>query len=686
VAPAQRGFTALRATHAELGERFLLCEGQPELLFTENETNNARLFGGENASPYVKDAFHEYVIAGRTDAVNPAHMGSKAAARYVLDVAAHGAVTVRLRLCDPGARGRGIASVDATLKRRHDEADAFYGTLAPGAGADEANILRQALAGLLWSKQYYGFDLDRWLREHDANLLEGGTRLSRNREWLHMFNDDVISMPDKWEYPWYAAWDLAFHTVALSLVDRDFAEEQLDLMLRPLYMHPNGQIPAYEWNFSDVNPPVHAWAILFMHTLGKLRGEPLDRTFLRSAFDRLSNNFTWWVNRKDRNGRNVFEGGFLGLDNIGVFDRSAALPGGGTLEQADGTAWMAFYSQTMMALALELAVDDPYYEDAAGKYLEHFLWIGGSMDRPGANADELWDEEDGFFYDLLRMPDGHAQRIRLHSMVGLLPLCSTLTLDAGLADRFPRFLERARSFIARHPELTANMAEIRRGNRGRVLLAVVGEQKLRRILARMLDESQFLGPHGLRALSKHHEAHPYELQVAGERYSVKYLPAESDSGLFGGNSNWRGPVWMPVNVLIVRTLIEFHRYYGNDFRVECPTGSGRLMNLYEVAMEISDRLVSTFERDASGCRPVYGGAEKFQSDPHWRDLLLFYEYFHGDNGAGLGASHQTGWTALVARLIWLRRTVSPERVLEFERMPSPRTAPTPSARTVPVPP
>jgi hypothetical protein len=686
IAQVPQGRTALRALHAELGERFLLCEGQPEILFTENETNNERLFGGHNPSPYVKDAFHEYVVRGRRHAVNPAAVGSKACARYALDVAPHGAVTVRLRLCDAAARNHGIATVDSVMKRRRDEADAFYATIAPGATPDEANILRQSLAGLLWSKQYYGFDLDRWLREHDANMLEGGTRLSRNREWLHMYNDDVISMPDKWEYPWYAAWDLAFHTVALSLVDRDFAQEQLDLMLRPLYMHPNGQIPAYEWNFSDVNPPVHAWAILFMNTVGKVHGEPLDRTFLRSAFDRLSNNFTWWVNRKDRNGRNVFEGGFLGLDNIGVFDRSAALPGGGTLEQADGTAWMAFYSQTMMALALELAVDDPYYEDAAGKYLEHFLWIGGSMDRPGGHADELWDEEDGFFYDVLRLPDGHVERIRLRSMVGLLPLCATLVLDAGIADRFPRFLARAKAFIARHPELTAGLAELKHGARGRVLLAVVGEAKLRRILARMLDESRFLGAHGLRAMSKQHEAHPYELDVAGERFSVKYLPAESDSGLFGGNSNWRGPVWMPVNLLIVRALLEFYRYFGDDFQVECPTGSGKLMNLYQVAMEISDRLISTFERDANGRRPVYGGSEKFQRDPHWRDLLLFYEYFHGDNGAGLGASHQTGWTALVARLIWLKRTLSAERLLDAERVARARGAVIPSARTVPAPP
>jgi hypothetical protein len=479
-----------------------------------------------------------------------------------------------------------------------------------------------------------------------------------------MFNDDIISMPDKWEYPWYAAWDLAFHTVALNMVDPQFAREQIEIMLSERYLHPNGQLPAYEWNFGDVNPPVHAWATLFSYHAARDRsGEP-DRGFLARAFQKLLLNFTWWVNRKDPSGNNLFEGGFLGLDNIGVFDRSATLPGGGRLEQADGTAWMAFFCQNMLEIALELGRGDPSYEPMVTKFIEHFLWIASTMDRVGHTSDEMWDEDDGFFYDVLRLPDGHGQRLKVRSMVGLLPLTATTVLSREDVQRFPDAMKRLARFIEKRPALMANIAAVDKpGLNGTLLLSVLTETKLRRILARMLDEERFLAPSGIRSLSRWHRDHPYEFSVAGQRFSVGYLPADSDSGMFGGNSNWRGPVWMPVNLLIVRALLQFHLYYGDDWKIECPTGSGRLMNLFEVAREISARLASPFLRDASGQRPVHGGAKKFQTDPHWRDLILFYEYYQGDNGAGIGASHQTGWTGAVAKLIQLFAYLPPEATL-----------------------
>ncbi len=662
---------AIRAEHPELDALTLACDGAPELLFTENETNAARLWGQPNPTPFVKDAFHERVVSGRREAVNPDRTGTKAAAHYVLDVPAGGASVVRLRLAPVvGADSLG-APFEATFSTRLAEADEFYARIAPKAlTEDQRRVHRQALAGMLWGKQFYLYDVDRWLKEHDAHPLVGDrTRAARNSDWFHMFNGDVISMPDKWEYPWYAAWDLAFHTVALALVDFDFAKEQLLLMLRSLYFHPNGQIPAYEWNFGDVNPPVHAWATLSLYKYEKNLGRE-DRKFLERAFHSLTLNFNWWVNRKDPSGRNVFAGGFLGLDNIGVFDRSAKLPTGGSLEQADGTAWMAFYCQNMIEIATILAETDPAYEEVAFKYLQHFAWITYAMDRVGEHHDEMWDEEDGFFYDLLRLPNGDATRLKVRSMVGLLPLCASTVFAEGSREKMPKLHELADLFWKRHPEVVAHIAPTADGFVGyanRRLLSVLTRKQLERVLGYLLDEDEFLGPYGIRSLSKFHERHPFVFRVEGQDHVVSYLPAESDNGMFGGNSNWRGPVWVPVNVLIVRGLLNLYCFYGNDLTVECPKGSGTRMNLFEVAREIARRLSSHFLRGEDGRRPVYGGTRKFQEDPHWRDLILFYEYFHGDEGAGLGASHQTGWTGGIATLLDFFARVDAPELLETAR-------------------
>ncbi len=645
---------AVQATHQGLGDYWLECDGAPELLFTENETNTARLWQQESASPYVKDAFHEFLVAGRAEAVNPAKVGTKAAAHYVLDVPAGGSHTIRLRLA-AARTDKPFSEFETIVNRRIAEADEFYARITPATlSEDERRVHRQALAGMLWGKQYYYFDLDRWLREHDGHpRLDAARRGTRNSEWFHMLNADVISMPDKWEYPWYAAWDLAFHTIALAQVDSDFAKDQLLLMLRSSYSHPNGQMPAYEWNFGDVNPPVHAWATLYLYKSERTHGRP-DRAFLERSFQGLMMNFTWWVNRKDPAGRNVFAGGFLGLDNIGVFDRSAPLPTGGSLEQADGTAWMAFYSQCMLEIALILSDEDPFYEDLAYKFAEHFMWIAHAMDRIGEHHDEMWDPQDGFFYDLLRLPDGRALRLKVRSLVGLLPLCASTVFEEGAVSRHPKLMGLIELFRKRHPEVVAQVAPTSdgySGYKGRRLLSVLTRNKLECVLAYMLDENEFLGPHGIRSLSRHHLAHPFIFHVGHEEYKVQYLPAESNTGMFGGNSNWRGPVWMPINVLLIRALLNLYSFYGDDFKVQCPTNSGPYMTLFEVAKELSNRLAGTFLRGADGRRPVYGGSSKFQNDPHWRDLVLFYEYFHGDNGAGLGASHQTGWTGLVASLL-----------------------------------
>ena len=654
-----------------LADYYLYCEGTVPLLFTENETNLARLFGTANRSPYVKDGINNFIVHGQKDKVNPENVGTKASSHYQVTVGPGATQVVRLRLTKtaPAKLRDPFGKFDATVEERLKEADEFYDFLTPPAvkaDRDRVNVMRQALAGMLWSKQYYYFDADQWLEEHHAHPLHrGDQQTARNREWFHMINDDVISMPDKWEYPWYAAWDLAFHCMALSIADYDFAKQQLDLMFSQHYLHPNGQIPAYEWNFSDVNPPVHGFAALFLTRLETaLRGE-MDVDFLKGAFSKLLLNFTWWVNRKDRFGKNVFEGGFLGLDNIGVFDRSAPLPTGGHLEQADGTSWMALFSQNMAELAMELATHDPVYDGMVAKFYEHFLWIASAMNQPGSEG--MWDEEDGFYYDILRTPDGTATRLRVRSMVGLLPLCASTVIESWQRKQVPIAMANILERLQKMPELLKSIHPTGPGHLGvaeRGIMALVNPERLRRILTKMLDENEFLSPYGIRSLSKFHEKHPYIFQVHGDEYRVEYLPGESNSGMFGGNSNWRGPIWMPVNFLIVRALLNYYAYYGDNFKIECPTGSGRMMNLFEVAKEIAERLTRIFLKDSKGQRPVYGSTTKFQTDPHWRDHLLFYEYFHGDTGAGLGASHQTGWTGTVANAIRIFGRLDPKVLLE----------------------
>jgi Glycosyl hydrolase family 63 C-terminal domain len=665
---------AIATSHQELGERFLHVDGAPTLLFTENETNTERFGLKANRTPYVKDGINNYIVHGQQQAVNPEHVGTKAAAHYALTVAGGASEVIRLRLSDippkPGTSptshsGPFGADFDAVMSDRQREADEFYATVIPSSlDKDAANVMRQALAGMLWSKQFYNYDVDTWLTERGADVFEKRRAAPRNNHWHHMNNTDIISMPDKWEYPWYAAWDLAFHVLALTLVDEDFGKQQLDLMLHERYLHPNGQIPAYEWNFGDVNPPVHAWSTIFTHRLQARKGRA-DLDWLERSFHKLLLNFTWWVNRKDRFGSNVFEGGFLGLDNIGVFDRSSPLPTGGYLEQADGTAWMALFCQNMLEISSELALSKPAYVDMALKFVEHYLWIATSMVHAGEDVG-MWDEEDGFFYDVLRLPHASAVRLKVRSMVGLLPFCAVTVFEGALMKKYPQVVPRLRQFLEARPELTAFIHNpATRGHGGRMLASVLDERKLRRVLARMLDENEFLSPYGIRSLSKDHAKHPYIFRVGDQEFSVPYLPAESDSGMFGGNSNWRGPIWMPVNALIIRALLQYYAYYGNDFTIECPTGSGRRKTLYEVAEDITGRLAGIFLRDSRGRRAVYGGAQKFQEDPHWRDLVLFYEYFHGDNGAGLGASHQTGWTGIVARMMHLFATTSAEQVLSL---------------------
>jgi hypothetical protein len=667
------GTRAIAAAHPVLGEYFLYCEGKAPLLFTENETNHARLgLDYPDTGPYLKDGINNYVVHGQQGAVNPEKTGTKVSAHYQVNVQAGETAVIRLRLTNSLLAEQDhpfVKNFAEVLALRLREADEFYQSVTPpSVSADAAQVMRQAIAGMLWSKQYYYFDANHWLEEHRANPLQPGSRDFRNREWFHMVNEDVISMPDKWEYPWYAAWDLAFHTLPLSIVDPDFAKEQLKLMLRGVYIHPSGQLPAYEWNFSDVNPPVHAWATLFLHRTEQLLGGKVDVDFLRWAFNKLMLNFTWWVNRKDRFGKNVFEGGFLGLDNIGIFDRSAPLPTGGYLEQADGTAWMALFTQNMAELAVELAAHDHVYEDMASKFIEQFLYIARAMNRPSQGG--MWDEEDGFYYDLLQLPDGSSHRLKVRSMVGLLPLCATTVVEKWQRERISQATAMFYARLRQMPELLESIHPTGPGHFGvaeRGIIALLNPERLRRILMKMLDENEFLSPYGIRSLSKFHEQHPYVLQVHGQEYRVDYLPAESNTGMFGGNSNWRGPIWMPVNALIIRALLSFFLYYGDNFKIECPTGSGKLMNLFEVSQEIADRLSRIFTRDEHGRRPVYGGTEKFQSDPYWRDHLLFYEYFHGDNGAGLGASHQTGWTGLVAKFIQLYGLLDSKRVLEVGR-------------------
>ena len=647
----------IEVDHPNLGRRWLYCEGTPEILFAENETNYRRLFGIENRCACVKDGIHEYVVNRNPNAVASLPMGTKAAAHYQFQIPPGGSATIHLRLTDIDFSGVAEAAFDGfdrLFTIRKNEADEFYRTIIPQAlSSDAQNVMRQGFAGMLWSKQFYHYVIKGWLQGDPGNPPPPEERKhGRNSQWVHLYNADVISMPDKWEYPWYAAWDLAFHCLPLALVDCEFAKEQLVLLLREWYMHPNGQLPAYEWALGDVNPPVHAWAAWRVYKIDKKRNGKGDRAFLGRVFHKLLLNFTWWVNRKDADGMNIFQGGFLGLDNIGVFDRSAPLPNGGYIEQSDGTSWMAMYTLNLLAMALELARGDPAYEDVASKFWEHFIYIADAMNHRGSDGIGLWDEMDGFIYDVLRFPDGRKYPMRIRSIVGLIPLFAVETLESELLDRLPGFKRRLEWFIDNRRDLTENVACMRtRGKGERRLLSIVGRDQLRRVLEIMLDEDEFLAPYGIRALSRYHKDHPYTLSLNGNEYRVDYEPAESSTLLFGGNSNWRGPIWFPMNFLLIESLQKFHHYLGDDFKVEFPARSGHLLTLWDVAAELSCRLSQIFLRDEKAERPLYRGMEKFQTDPHWNDLILFHEYFHGDTGRGVGASHQTGWTGLVTKML-----------------------------------
>jgi hypothetical protein len=648
-----------------LGTYRLYAQGHPPWLFTENDSNPRRLFGMQDARGFFKDAFHDFVVNRREEAVNPDQRGTKAAAHYHLDIPAGGHAVVRLRL---SARGQPdpFATFDDVVESRRREADGFYERLQKGMSADERLVQRQALAGMIWSKQFFCYDVRQWLKgdpgQPDPPLER---KRGRNHEWIHLTNADVISMPDKWEYPWYAAWDLAFHAITLALVDPDFAKEQLLLLTRSWYLHPNGQLPAYEWAFGDVNPPVHGWAtwrVFQMDRQRRRRTNPHDRgdlEFLERVFHKLMLNFTWWVNRKDADGRNIFQGGFLGLDNIGVFDRSAPLPTGGYINQSDGTSWMAMYSLNLMRIALELALHNRVYEDIATKFFQHFLQIAEAMTNMNEGVG-LWNDADGFFYDVLNLPDGQMFPLKVRSMVGLIPLFAVETLEPELCARLPAFTARLDYFLKHRPELAALVSRWNEPRKGeRRLLSLLRGSRMKKLLKRMLDETEFLSDYGVRAISRYHREHPYTFEWAGQQFSVEYQPAESNSGLFGGNSNWRGPIWMPVNYLIIESLQKFHHYYGDDFTVECPTGSGRYLTIDGVASELSARVTRLFLRNEEGKRPVFGDNARVQNDPHFRDHVLFHEYFHGDSGRGVGAAHQTGWTGLVAKLLQPRRRESP---------------------------
>jgi hypothetical protein len=644
--------TVIEADHPTTSTYWLYAQNRPQTLFTENETNTHRLFRYPNRTPYVKDAFHRFIVNDEADAVNPYGHGTKAAVIYKATIEAGAEQVYRLRLADT-EHSRPFADFDSTFARRIQEADEFYTHIQnQDCSAEQQSIQRQAFAGMLWGKQLYYYDVEQWRTGDPAYPPPPKSRRKgRNRDWEHLVNFDIISMPDKWEYPWYATWDLAFHCIPLVMIDPDFARRQLELITREWYMHPNGQLPAYEWNFSDVNPPVHAWAAWRVYKIESRQHSHTDREFLRGIFHKLLLNFTWWINRKDEEGNNVFQGGFLGMDNISVFDRSGSLPIDGRIDQSDGTSWMGFYCLEMMRIAIELAKDDAIYQDLATKFFEHFLRIASAMSGFSGSGYSLWDEEDGFFYDALHLPDDTRVPLKVRSLVGLLPLMAVETIEPDILDAMPVFDRRTHWFIDNRPHLTGNMASIDVPGVGkRRLMAILTRERLISVLKYLLDENEFLSPHGIRSVSKYHEDNPYVLHLNGRTYTVAYVPAESDSGMFGGNSNWRGPVWFPINYLIIESLQKFHHYYGDDFQVEHPTGSGRMMTLNAVAADLSRRLISLFlQKDRQ--RPIYGGQQRFQNDPHWRNLILFYEYFHGDNGAGLGASHQTGWTGLVAKLI-----------------------------------
>ena len=660
------GIRAIAASHLKLGDYYLYCDGNPELLFTENETNNERIFGMPNRSRYVKDAFDRYLVHDSREAVNPECSGTKACAHYSLTVTGGDAQVIRLRLTNvaPEALSRAAGagnghpfgcSFDDMVNLRLQESDEFYASITPAnATHEEVRITRQSLAGMLWTKQYYYFDVHEWVKAHRSDPMQVWKREGSYKEWLHMLNGDIISVPDKWEYPWYASWDLALNSIGLSLVDNEFAKQQLELLLQALYLHPNGQMPASEWNFGEVTPPVHAWAAMFLYYSEKSTCGDGDLGFLKRVFRKLMANLNWWVNQRDRFDKTVFEGGFLGLDNINLFDRSRPLPMGGHIEEADGAAWMAFFCQGMLEMSVELAANDPSYQEAALKLLEYMVWIASVVNRIG--DDGLWDEVDGFYYDLLRLPEGASMRLKVRSITGLLPLCATTIVEKYQREQLPmivsQFTERVKQFPAlsqtMHPTGPDYLGVADRG-----ILALVNPARLKRILEKLFDENEFLSPYGIRSVSRYHAEHPYVFKVHGDQHEVRYLPGESDSAMSDGNINWRGPIWLPINILIIRALMNFYLYYGDTLRVEFPTGSHNLMNLFDISKNIAQRLTRIFLPDNNGRRPVYGTNEKFQTDPYWRDLLNFFEYFHADTGAGLGASHHTGWTGLVAALIKL---------------------------------
>jgi len=654
--PGELGAASIHASHPDLGDFALHCQGADELVFTDNETNTEIIYDKPNQSPYTKCGINRYIVHGDIAAINPSQQGTKASAIHHLSIGAHASSTIQCRLTRSTLESQGDSAhhdFDQTLDRRKQDCDDYYARVMPaGLSTEQKLVFRQAVAGMLWSKQFYNYDIAPWLKQRGINPLGAMDGQGfRNQQWYHMNNCDVISMPDKWEYPWYAAWDLAFHAMAFSLVDPSFAKQQLSLMLSSRYLHPNGQIPAYEWNFGDVNPPVHAWATYLVYlTDASLHGQS-DHQWLKQSFHKLLINFTWWVNRKDADDNSVFQGGFLGLDNIGIFDRTESTEMGGRLEQADGTAWMAFYAQTMVNIAVELAQSDETYREYIAKFISHFLRIAHAMINRNA-SESMWDEEDGFFYDVLRKSDGSSNRLKVRSMVGLIPLCAVHVFEQDVVEQFPEIGDILQRMQDKFPDQQSSFHDIRlKGYANRQMMSALDETNLRRVLAIMLDPDEFLSDHGIRSISKRHERDPYRFVHNQQEYVVQYLPAESDSGLFGGNSNWRGPIWMPVNFAIIRALSVYYTYYGNDFKVEFPTGSGQMANLYEIAENLAHRLVSIFTPNTEGLRPVFGSQQTFQNDPNWKDHLLFYEYFHGDNGAGIGASHQTGWSGLVFNLI-----------------------------------
>lgn len=645
-----QGVSVVEIQDPEEGKYWLYCDEAPEVIFTENETNKEKLYHVANDTPYVKDAFHRYLIHQEQSAIHPEKRGTKAAAVYHKTLQPGETATIRLRLTQQALQSP-FKDFEALFALRKKEADAFYRAIhCPGLSEELQNIQRSAFAGLLWNKQFYYLDVEQWRKGDPHGPVWRNNE--RNRDWSHLTSFDIFSMPDKWEYPYFCAWDTAFHCIPFSLIDSDFSKRQIELLTREWYLHPNGQLPAYEWNFSDVNPPVLGWAAWRTYKIDAKTNGKEDRDFLKGVFNKLLLNFTWWVNRKDEEGNNVFQGGFLGLDNISIFDRSKPLPTGGHLDQSDGTAWMAFYCIILLRISLHLSLEESVYQDIATKFFEHFLRIAGAMSNCGGQGHSLWDREDGFFYDALHLPDNRIIPLKLRSLVGLLPLLAVETLEADMMEQLQTFSRRVDWFVHKHSSVKANLQCIYRPGEGkRRLLAILTEDRLVSLLKYMLDENEFLSKYGIRSVSKHHQKHPYTLQLEGTKQVIGYLPAESDSALFGGNSNWRGPVWFPLNFLIIESLQKFHHYYGDSLKVEFPTGSSQKMNLWDISVELSKRLIRLFQRDEQGKRPCYGETKKFQEDPHWKDWFLFNEYYHGDNGAGLGASHQTGWTALIAKLI-----------------------------------